>query len=101
MDDFTVIAGFLETIALETAKRTQNRLREEAQLGNITLTELGRKAADMMVPCERHAGLRKRASRAVTIQPCNFRACCRTHQGGSINWDPYDGTGGFFSEAFS
>ena len=50
VDAFTVIAGFLETIALETAKRTQNRLREEAQLGNITLTELGRKAVDMMVP---------------------------------------------------
>ena len=52
VDAFTVIAGFLETIALKTVKGTQDRLREEAQSGNITLTELGRIAVDMMSPAD-------------------------------------------------
>ena len=49
---FAVIAGFLEKIALAIAKKTQKRLREEAQAGKITLTELGRKAVDMMLESE-------------------------------------------------
>ena len=50
---FTEIAGFLETITLAMTERTQKGLREEAQSGKITLTELGRKAVDMM----RHDGM--------------------------------------------
>ena len=49
---FTVIASFLETIALAIVKKTQTRLREEAQMGNITLTELGRKAEGLMYEAE-------------------------------------------------